>query len=159
MIKKVEDMTMENFPLDKENRREFIMCESMLSAPEECRLLFIALPADQRLHMKHAICNFWQDRVDWRRDTTGEFVYDLVDAIQTDKYPQEMRKYLEPDVWILDDLQHLSGKRSTQESLYRIIKQRMESWKLTILFSEYTHEQLRVSMIDELVSLLRMGLM
>lgn len=159
MITKVEDMTMENFPLDKENRREFIMCESMLSAPEECRLLFIALPADQRLHLKHGICNFWRDSVNWRSDTAGEFSVDLVAAIRAGRASQEMQKYQEPDVWILDDLQHLSGKLSTQESLYRVIKRRMENWKLTILFSEYDHNQLRDCMIDELANLMRMGLM
>lgn len=156
-ITRIEDMTMDTFPVNAQNRSDYHVCREMLLHPELFRLVFFHLPASEGLHLKHAIMNDWKSRVDWRSVSAREFTDDLVSAIYKGTHPFDMAKYEEPDVLIVDDLQHLAGKEATQEDFYIILKRRLENRKLTILFSQCGIEDLRTAMRDELVHLLTMG--
>ena len=157
-ITRTEDMTIDTFPITEDNRADYNVCRELLKYPEMFRLVFFHLPANEGLHLKHALINYWKDGVDWICATASEFTTDLIAAIMNGNRPYDMEKYLNHDILILDDAQHLACKDSTQEELYIIIKQRLEQKKVTVIFSELGMDRLRVAMRDELVHLLTMGI-
>lgn len=157
-ITRTEDMTIDTFPITEENRADYNICKELLIHPETFRLVFFHLPANEGLHLKHALMNFWKGDVDWVCATASDFTTDLIAAIMSGTRPYNMGKYLNPAILILDDAQHLAGKDATQEELYVILKRRLEEKKVTVIFSEVGIERLRVAMRDELVHLLTMGI-
>ena len=82
----------------------------------------------------------------------------LIAAIHSGKYPYDISKYWDPEVLVIDDLQYVAGKDTTQEEFYNILKRRLEQKKLTVVFSEYPLSRMRGAMRDELIHLLRAGL-
>lgn len=157
-ITRTEDMTIDTFPVTEENQADYNICKELLKHPEVFRLVFLHLPANEGLHLKYALMNYWKEDVDWACATASDFTTDLIAAIMSGARPYDMGKYLDPAVLILDDAQHLAGKDATQEELYVILKRRLEQKKLTIIFSEVGIVRLRVAMRDELVHLLAMGI-
>jgi len=157
-ITRIEDMTIDTFAITPQNRAEYLVCRELLLNPEGHRLVLFSLPANEGMHLKHAMMNYWKDRDDWRCAVVHEFISDLLEQIQKGVGRIDMGKYEEPRILILDDFQHLGGKESTQEFFYNLLKKRLEEKKVTILFSQFSLEQMRCSMRDELVSLLSMGL-
>lgn len=156
-ITRTEDMTIDTFPVTEENQADYNICKELLKHPETFRLVFFHLPANERLHLKHSLMNFWSEEVDWVCATASEFTTDLIAAIMSGNRPCDLAKYLDPAILLLDDAQHLAGKDTTQEQLYVILKRRLEQKKLTIIFSEVGIDRLRVAMREELVHLLAMG--
>jgi len=157
-ITRTEDMTIDTFPITETNRADYNICKELLKHPEMFRLVFFNLPANEGLHLKYALINYWKGNVDWTCATASEFTTDLIAAIMSGSRPYDLAKYLEPEVLILDDAQHVAGKDATQEELYIILKQRLEKKKVTVIFSELGMDRLRVAMRDELVPLLTMGI-
>lgn len=157
-IDRIELMTLDTFTVTPQNREQYDLCRELAFHPELFRLVLIHLPSHERFHLKHALLNHWGDRVDWRSITISDFASDLVNEIWKGSFPYDLRHYVEPDVLLVDDLQHIAGKESTQEEFYKVIlKQRLEGKKLTILFSEVGLDQLRVALRDDLAHLLTLG--
>ena len=156
-ITRIEDMTVDTFVCNDSNREAWERCKALLLTPEQYRLVFFALPADEGLHLKYAILNFPQQNVKWECATIGKFTMDLVDAIHAGNWKPALEKYTQPQALILDDLQHIAGKESTQEFFYRILKERLEQKKLTVLFSVRSLGTMRPAMTDELYQLLLLG--
>lgn len=157
-ICKIEDMTIDTFPVTNENRSDYNICKEMFLKPANFRLVYFSLPSDEGFHLKHAILNFWTDREFCRSVTVCDFTQDLIAAIHSGKYPYDMSKYWDPEVLVIDDLQYVAGKDTTQEEFYNILKRRLEQKKLTVVFSEYPLSRMRGAMRDELIHLLRTGL-
>lgn len=155
-LTRIEDMTIDTFPVTEKNRGQYEVCKEMLTDPRLYRLVFFHLPSPEGLHMKYAIWNYWLKR-DLFSAAVTDFANDLVAAVRAGQIPWNRKKYRNPEVLMLDDLQHLAGKEATQEELYLLLKQRLEAGKLTVLFSQFSLTQLRGSMRDELVDLLSMG--
>lgn len=156
-ICRIEDMTIDTFPITDENRSDYNICKEMLLKPTNFRLVCFSLPSDEGFHLKHAILNFWKDREFCRSVTVCDFTQDLIAAIHSGNYPYDMGKYWEPEVLVIDDLQHVAGKEATQEEFYNILKRRLEQKKLTVVFSEYTLTHMCGAMRDELIHLLWAG--
>lgn len=157
-ITRTEDMTIDTFPITETNRADYNICKELLKHPEMFRLVFFHLPANEGLHLKYALINYWKENVDWTCATASEFTTDLIAAIMSGSRPYDLARYLDPTVLILDDAQHLACKDATQEELYIILKRRLEEKKTTIIFSEVGMERLRIAMRDDLVHLLTMGI-
>lgn len=157
-ITRIEDMTIDTFPVTKENQADYNICKELLKHPEMFRMVFFHLPANEGFHLKHALMNFWRENVDWTCATASDFTTDLISAIMSGTRPYDMGKYLDPAVLIFDDSQHLAGKDATQEELYVVLKRRLEQKKLTIIFSELGIDRLRVAMREELVHLFTIGI-
>ena len=156
-IGRIEDMTMDTFKLTDHNRANYNVCKEMLSHPDCFRLIFFHLPSSEGLHLKYAIINFWKDSVNWRSVTMKEFTNDLLTEIYKGTRPFDMSKYDEPDVLLVDDVQQIAKKEATQEEFYNILKRRLESKKLTVIFSPYSIEHLSMSTSNELIQLLLLG--
>lgn len=156
---KIELMTINTFPVTQANREQYLLCKEVMLHPECYRLIFFHLPSHESFHLKNALLNFWGTGVNCRSITTGEFIADLLESIHKGTWYRDLDCYAEPDILLVDDLQHLAGKESSQTEFYRIIlKKRMEQKKLTVLFSALEIGQLQSVMTDELIHFLNLAL-
>ena len=162
MIDRVEDMTISNLPPTSkpEDWVQLNMLKQLALHPDIFRLVFVGpLPADIRLHAKYALINKWQNQHDILSINITEFTQELIEAIHKGIWISELKHYEEPDILLVDDLQFITGKDSTQEAFYAsVLKPRLETGnKLTILFSEYSYDILSVTLRDDLRNLLKLG--
>ncbi len=162
MIDRVEDMTISNLPPTSkpEDWVQLNMLKQLALHPDIFRLVFVGpLPADIRLHAKYALINKWQNQHDILSINITEFTQELIEAIHKGIWISELKHYEEPDILLVDDLQFITGKDSTQEAFYAsVLKPRLEAGnKLTILFSEYSYDILSVTLRDDLRNLLKLG--
>lgn len=157
-LDKIEFFTLDTFPITEANRGHYNVAKELALNPTNAfRLVFFHLPAHQALHLKYALCNYWKSSIEWASFSMYEFTDDLVAAILNYEYQHMIQKYTAPHVLILDDAHHIANKESTQEEFYRILKQRIEHRKVTILFSEYGVDTLRMLLRDDLHHLLMIG--
>lgn len=154
---KIELFTFDTFIVTENNRVHYNTAKKLAIDPDAFRLTFFNLPAQQALHLKHSLLRFWKSSVEWGSFSTYEFVDDLIFDIRNDIYPYRIQKYIDPKVLILDDIQYIMGKESTQEELYRILKMRLEKSKVTILFSACDIENIRVLLRDDMYNLLTLA--
>lgn len=157
MITRVEDMTMENFPMREEYHEAWTRVKALLNAPDRFRLLYISLPSAPRLHLKYGMVNYWKDRTDWAHCSIHTYTEELVCAIQKAQTIEFRPKYQEPQILLLDDLEEVCGKEATQQEIWWLIKKRLEAGKTTIVFSEYPLCRMCMTLTDPLFSLLTMG--
>lgn len=139
MTDRTEDMRLENFAVTAKNQANYTICKHLLDAPQDFRLIFLHLPSNERFFLKHSLLNGWGEKdedVDWCSITANEFTSELLAAIRKGQIPYDARKWIAPDILLVDDIQELVGE-ATQTEFYRsILKKRLESRKLTVLFSE-----------------------
>lgn len=161
MIDRIEDMAIENLPpgTTTEQRVQLNMLKQLALHPELFRLVFVGpLPADLRLHAKYALINKWQNQHDILSINITEFTQELIAAIHKGTWISELKHTEEPDILLVDDLQFITGKDSTQEAFYAsLLKPRLEAKKLTVLFSEYSYDMLSITLRDDLRNMLKLG--
>ena len=161
MIDRVEGMTIANLPQTSkpEEQVQFNMLKQLALRPDVFRLVFVGpLPSNLRLHAKYALINKWNNEYDIQSINIAEFMQELIDAIHRGTWLNDLKHFEEPDILLVDDLQFVTGKDSTQETFYAsVLKPRLEAKKLTILFSEYSYDMLSVTLRDDLRNLLKLG--
>lgn len=163
MIDRTECMflsTLPPAPTPEAQSQTNVLCQVAMH-PDAFRLCCFYFPADYRLFCKHALLNKYYD------DTTvgsiesinmSDFVTELLEAIREGNWLTAMNHYSIPDILVIDDMQLISGKQSTEECFYiYVLKRRLEEKKLTILFSEESYEALSVTLRDDFRNLLRLG--
>ena len=150
----IGDMSMNTFPNTEANGFDYSSFKKLLPNPDHFRLVIFKLPFSESLHLKCAMGDCWDKHYEWCSVTISEFIDDLISAIHTGTMPLCREKFENPDILIVDDLQHIAGKEATQEEFYRIIKHRIEHKKTTIIFSQLSLTQMRGMMRDELFQLL-----
>ena len=163
MLDRVECMFLSTLPPapTPEAQSQVNMLNQVAMYPDAFRLCCFYFPADYRLFAKHALLNKYYD--DARVGSVesiiiSDFIAELLDAIHAGNWLTAMKHYIEPDILVVDDLELICSKESTQESFYvSVLKPRLEAKKLTILFSEYSYTELAVTLRDDLRSLLRLG--
>lgn len=161
IIDKTELMTLDTIPVTPQNESQIAFARHLASYPEDYRCVFLHLPADQRFHLMHAISNQWgkENRSFAVINVTG-FTDELIAAIRHGEDCSYASYYVDPDILIVDDLQLFAGKETTQEAFYAyVLKPRIESGRLTVLLSEYSHKDLSGLLRDDLHNFLRIGLL
>lgn len=160
-IDRIEFMTLDTLPpaTTPEVQTQFIMLKELALHPGVFRLVFFHLPANIRLHAKYSLINQWQKFYDIQSISIAVFTQELIDAIRKgDNWETTLKQYKEPSILLVDDLQFITGKDSTQEAFYTyVLKPRLEAQKLTILFSEYSYDMLSITLRDDLRNLLKLG--
>ena len=161
MTDRCEEMSFKNFEITPENYANFNMCKHLMDAPQNFRLVFLHMPSHERFHLKHALLNGWREKdedVDWCSITASEFTNELLNAIRKGKIPYDARKWIAPDILLVDDIQELTGEATQMEFYRSILKKRLERLKTTVLFSEVGMDHLRLIMRDEVIHLLKLGI-
>ena len=126
--------------------------------PDAFRLVFFHLPADVRLHAKHALINHWKNEYEIQSINIADFTRQLIEAIHKGTWLSDMNRYQESEILLVDDWQLITGKDSTQESFYvSVLKPRLEKKVLTVIFSEKGYTELSPVLRDDLRNLLRLG--
>ena len=159
-IDRIEFMTLDTLPLDQpgEVQVQLNMLKQLALHPEIFRLVFFHLPADVRLHAKHALVDQLQKNFEVQLLNIADFTQELITAIHRGTWISDLKHYENAPVLIVDDLQFIVGKDATQESFYAsVLKPRLEKKLLTVLLSEKGYVELSAVMRDDLRNLNKLG--
>ncbi|MEN9921432.1 MAG: chromosomal replication initiator protein DnaA [Candidatus Parcubacteria bacterium] len=89
--------------------------------------------------------------------TSEKFMHEYMFAVQNNKVPLFKEKYRKYDVLIMDDIQFLSNKKSTQEELFHLFNSLYENNK-QIVFSSDIHPNFIQGLEDRLKSRFSQGM-
>jgi chromosomal replication initiator protein len=89
--------------------------------------------------------------------TSEKFMHEYMSAIQNNKLPFFKEKYRKYDVLIMDDIQFLANKKSTQEELFHLFNSLYENNK-QIIFSSDIHPNFITGLEDRLKSRFSQGM-
>ena len=89
--------------------------------------------------------------------STEKFTMDLVSSIKADRMPAFKEKYRKYDVFIMDDIQFLSGKDKTQEELFHLFNVLYDRNK-QIIFSSDQHPNFIIGLESRLKSRFSAGM-
>lgn len=153
---KVELMTFENFEVTSQNRGNFNVCKMLSTDRDAFRLVLICGPSHERTFLKYCLLNAWGEDVVCCNVMSSDIVEDMVWSIRNHK-DFDPCHYTTPEVLLVDEIQFVEGS-FTQTAFLSIIKKRLEERKLTILWSEWPLEHLKMIMVDELVNFLKLGI-
>ena len=159
-IDRIEFMTLDTLPLDQpgEVQVQLNMLKQLALHPDIFRLVFFHLPADVRLHAKHALVAQLQKEYEVQNLNIADFTRELIAAIHRGTWISDLKHYDETQVLIVDDLQFIAGKDATEEAFYAsVLKPRLEKKLLTVLFSEKGYTELSAVMRDDLRNLIKLG--
>lgn len=159
-IDRIEFMTLDTLPLAQtgEVQVQLNMLKQLALHPDIFRLVFFHLPADIRLHAKHALVSHLQKECEVQSLNIADFTQELIAAIHKGTWISDMKHYEDAQVLVVDDLQFITGKDATQEAFYSsVLKPRLEKKRLTVLFSEKGYTELSAVMRDDLRNLIKLG--
>ncbi len=89
--------------------------------------------------------------------TSEKFMHEYMFSVQNNKVPMFKEKYRKYDVLIMDDIQFLSNKKSTQEELFHLFNSLYENNK-QIVFSSDIHPNFITGLEDRLKSRFSQGM-
>ena len=159
-IDRIEFMTLDTLPpaSTPEEQVQLNMLKHLALHPDIFRLVFFHLPADIRLHAKHALASHLQKEYEVQCLNIADFTQELITAIHKGTWFSELKHYENAPVLVVDDLQFITGKEATQEAFFvSVLKPRLEKKFLTILFSEKGYTELSAVMRDDLRNLIKLG--
>ena len=155
-----EYITFETFPISNENEQQIKAAKQLADDPFSFRCMFFHLPADQRLYLKYALINQLTNKDHVVVSVNiADFIEELLEALRQGAGCSYARYYVDSDILLVDDLQLMVNKETTQETFYaHILKPRIEAGLPTVMLSECSHEELSGSLRKDLHNLLRLGL-
>lgn len=113
-----------------------------------------------KTHLLHAVGNAIVQHSSWLRVqyvTSERFAIELVRSIQENKTSLFRKAYRAVDILLIDDVQFLKDKSSTQEEIFHTFNELYDRGKQIVLSSDRPPEELR-ELQERLVSRFRWGL-
>ena len=158
-----EDLTFENFVVGTSNRFAHAACQAVASQPAVLYnpLFIYGSPGLGKTHLLNAIGaefkkNFPKLTVLY---TKGEdFTNEVIDGIKEGTMPHVREKYRTVDLLLLDDIQFIAGKVSTQEEFFHTFEALHESKKQIVLTSDRPPKEI-ATLEDRLKSRFESGLL
>ncbi|MGA1848671.1 MAG: chromosomal replication initiator protein DnaA [Thermoplasmatota archaeon] len=135
------DKKFDNFVVDDANRFPYLAAEAVATGVgKRYNPLFIYGPVGVgKTHLLHAISNRMLE-VDPRKilvySSTEKFTDELLKALENDDLDGFRSKYREIDVLLIDDIQMLSGRETTQKEFFHMFNHLYNSGKQIVLCSD-----------------------
>lgn len=153
--------TFENFIIGPFNEVAYSAGQATLRAPGTYNPLFIyGSTGLGKTHLIQAVGNALKSRnpnINILYTNTEKFTNDVISAIQTNKIASLKEKYRTYDVFIMDDIQFLSGKDKTQEELFHLFNVFFDKGR-QVIFSSDKHPNYITGLEDRLKSRLSQGM-
>ncbi len=133
---KPSEYTFENHVTTPSNRFARIAAETISKSPEiNFNPLYIYGPSGVgKTHLLHAMTKEYESNGKTAVYlSSNQFFEEMVQAIQNGTNAEFRKKYYQIDVLILDRLEYVAGKETTQEELFNIIEKRYLNCKQTVL--------------------------
>jgi chromosomal replication initiator protein DnaA len=135
------DKKFDNFVVDDANRFPYLAAEAVATGiGKRYNPLFIYGPVGVgKTHLLHAISNKMLE-VDPKKvliySSTEKFTDELLKALENDDLEEFRSKYREIDVLLIDDIQMLSGRETTQKEFFHMFNHLYNSGKQIVLCSD-----------------------
>lgn len=159
----VDEYTFDNFIEGSSNKFAKAVCYAVARAPStDYNPLFIYGNSGLgKTHLLCAIINYMKlhkkaNRIVYKK--CEEFMNELIEAISTYTTKQFKEKYRSADVLLIDDIQFIAGKVSTQEEFFHTFSYLYESNKQIILTSDRPPHEIK-PLEDRLLTRFEGGLM
>ena len=136
----LDDYTFDNFIEGSSNKFAKAACYAVAKDPCYYNPLFIYGQSGLgKTHLLYAVMNYMKKnnpklKIVYKKSET--FINELIDAIGTNTTIEFKEKYRTADVLLIDDIQFLAGKESTQEEFFHTFSALYESEKQIILTSD-----------------------
>ena len=154
--------TFENFVIGASNRHAHAYCLAVADAPAKTyNPLFIYGGVGLgKTHLMQAICHQIKKQIPNTKIcyiTSERFTNELIDGIQHHSTPAFRQKYRNIDVLVIDDIQFIAGKESTQEEFFHTFNALHDAHKQIIISSDRPPKEI-ANLQDRLVSRFSWGL-
>lgn len=136
----LDEYTFENFIEGESNKFAKAVCYAVANDLSYCNPLFLYGHSGLgKTHLLYAIMNHMKKKdpdlkIVYKKSET--FINELIDAISNHSTSQFKEKYRSADVLMIDDIQFIAGKESTQEEFFHTFSSLYEAEKLIILTSD-----------------------
>ena len=144
----IEDYTFENFIVGDTNKLAHAACQAVATfSDEDYNPLFIWGPSGLgKTHLLYAITNLMKKnnpKVKIIYKKGEEFTNELIFAISNGTTLSFREKYRSADVLLIDDVQFIAGKESTQDEFFHTFSALYEAGKKIILTSDRPPKEMR----------------
>ena len=135
------DYTFDNFVVGNSNKFAQAACYAVANSPaKQYNPLFIYGPSGLgKTHLLYAIANYIMEKhpsLEIVYVKGDEFTNQLIDAISKNATPAFRERYRMCDVLLIDDIQFIAGRNSTQEEFFHTFNELYESKKQIIMTSD-----------------------
>ena len=136
----LDEYTFDNFIEGESNKFAKAVCYAVANDISYCNPLFLYGHSGLgKTHLLYAIMNHMKKRdsnikIIYKKSET--FINELIDAISNHSTSEFKEKYRSADVLMIDDIQFIAGKESTQEEFFHTFSALYEAEKLIILTSD-----------------------
>ena len=136
----LDEYTFDNFIEGESNKFAKAVCFAVANDLSYCNPLFLYGHSGLgKTHLLYAIMNHMKKKdpnlkIVYKKSET--FINELIDAISNHSTSEFKEKYRSADVLMIDDIQFIAGKESTQEEFFHTFSALYEAEKLIILTSD-----------------------
>ena len=158
----LDEYTFENFIEGESNKFAKAVCYAVANDPSYCNPLFIYGHSGLgKTHLLYAIMNHMKKKnpevkIVYKKSET--FMNELIEAIANHETSAFKDKYRCADVLMIDDIQFIAGKQSTQEEFFHTFSALYEAEKLIILTSDRPPKEIN-PLMDRLRTRFEWGLL
>lgn len=153
--------TFDNFVVGNSNNYVYAACEGVAKHPFKINPLFIYGGTGLgKTHLLHAIGNYLHEHFSELKllyVTCERFTNDYIESLKSGKQSAFRDKYRNLDVLLIDDIQFISNKNSTQEAFFHTFNDLYENNKQIIIVSDRPPKDIAI-LEERLVSRFSMGL-
>ena len=143
----LSEYTFDTFIEGASNKFARAACYAVAKEPTYYNPLFIYGHSGLgKTHLLYAVINYIKEnhpklKIVYKR--SEDFINELIDAIQNNSTAQFKEKYRTADVLLIDDIQFISGKVSTQEEFFHTFSTLYEANKQIILTSDRPPKEIK----------------